>query len=85
MAKRSAMTIRFPPELVERAREVRQPEESLNDLIVAATEREVELRRIAAVHRRIKQLHDEIEARTGIQPSSVPLIRALREGRERRD
>ena len=80
-----ATTIRFPAELLESARKYKQPRESLNDLVVSAVQLELRRRQGLQAHAEIMRLRDQIEARTGVQPSSVPLIRQLREGNGRRD
>jgi len=54
-------------------------------LIVEAIAREVRRRRSLAAHQRIVARSAEVEAKTGIQPSSVDLIRQLRAGEGRRD
>jgi hypothetical protein len=80
MESREALTIRFPPKLLARAREVKSDGESLNELVVSAVEREVERRRGLRAYEEIRRVRAEIEARTGLQPDSTPLIRSLREG-----
>jgi hypothetical protein len=83
-APREAITIRLPPELLADAKKVKCSHESLNDLMVDAVEREVRRRQGMAALAAIDELRKKIKARTGVQPSSVPLIRALREGDESR-
>ena len=58
-------------------------QESLNDFIVAAVEREVRYRQGLAAHADIVRVRERVRARTGPHPDPVPLIRALREGEER--
>jgi hypothetical protein len=84
MDRRQAMTVRFPETLLREARAVRASPESLNDLVVAALEREVRRRRAEAALARLRQVREQVYARTGPQPDPVPLIRALREGEDRR-
>ncbi|HEY7067374.1 MAG TPA: hypothetical protein VII06_38300 [Chloroflexota bacterium] len=43
------------------------------------------VRRAEAVLARLRQVRERVYARIGPQPDSVPLIRALREGKGRRD
>ncbi|MBI4491460.1 MAG: hypothetical protein HY690_01550 [Chloroflexi bacterium] len=83
--QREALTIRFPIEVLARARGVKEDRESLNDLVVGAVEREVRRREVLRVLAEIDRIREQIVARTGLQPSSVPLIRELREGIGRRD
>lgn len=80
MIQREAVTIRLPNDLLCKAKEAKKEGESLNNLVVSALEREVRRRQTAKTLDEIRQLREEIMARTGLQPSCVPLIRALREG-----
>jgi hypothetical protein len=84
MKRRQAMSVRFPPEVLEEARGVLSPGESLNELVVGVVEREVRRRKGLAALAEIDRVRERVRARVGVQPSSVPLIRALREGKERR-
>ncbi|WP_414751976.1 YlcI/YnfO family protein [Anabaena sp. CCY 9910] len=83
--KREALTIRFPVELLTKARKLKGSNESLNDLVVEALEFEVRRRRGWAAHQRILARSATIKAKTGTQPSSTEMIRSLREGEGRRD
>ncbi|MBK1987693.1 hypothetical protein A0J48_009115 [Sphaerospermopsis aphanizomenoides BCCUSP55] len=83
--EREALTIRFPSELLAKARKIKESSESLNDLIVEALEREVRRRRGWAAHQRIIARSEAIRARTGTQATSTDIIRSLREGEGRRD
>jgi hypothetical protein len=76
--------VRFPETLLTEARAVTTRPESLNDLVVAAVDREVRRRRAEAALARLRQVRERVYARTGPQPDPVPLIRALREGDDRR-
>ncbi|MBI2939767.1 MAG: hypothetical protein HYY04_04950 [Chloroflexi bacterium] len=84
MENREAITIRFPTGLLTSAREVKAARESLNDLVVEAVHREIRRRQGLDAHTSIVQLREQIRARTGPHPDAGPLIRALREGDERR-
>lgn len=84
MEPRQAVTIRFPAELLDRARTVRGGAESFNDLVVESLEKEVRRRQGLVVLGEIRCLREQIKAESGIHPDSVPLIRALREGEGRR-
>ena len=83
--EREALTIRIPADLLEQARQFREGSESFNEMVVQALAREVRRRRALAAHQRIVALSAEVEAKTGIQSSSVDLIRQLRAGEGRRD
>jgi len=59
--------------------------DSVNYMVVEAIAREVRRRRSLAAHQRIVARSAEVEAKTGIQSSSVDLIRQLRADEGRRD
>ncbi|MBD2387658.1 YlcI/YnfO family protein [Cylindrospermum sp. FACHB-282] len=81
--EREAVTVRIPADLLQQARQFREGSESFNEMIVEAIAREVRRRRSLAAHQRIVARSAEVEAATGIQSSSVELIRQLRAGEER--
>ncbi|GAB4193798.1 MAG: YlcI/YnfO family protein [Coleofasciculaceae cyanobacterium] len=83
--KREAVTIRISADLLEQARQFREGSESFNEMVVEAIAREVRRRRSLAAHQRIELRSAEVEAKIGIQSSSVDLIRQLRAGEGRRD
>ena len=83
--EREAVTVRIPADLLQQAKQFREGSESFNEMIVEAIAREVRRRRSLAAHQRIVARSAEVEAKTGIQPSSVDLIRQLRGGEGRRD
>ena len=92
--EREAVTIRIPADLLEQARQFREGSESFNEMVVEAIcasqqrfaiTREVRGRRSLAAHQRIVARSAQVEAKTGIQSSSVDLIRQLRAGEGRRD
>ncbi len=85
MSDPSAQTIRFPAGVLSEAREVKAREESMNDFVVNAVIREVRRRRGLRAFAEIRRLRDDVKARRGLHPSSVTLIRALREGEGRHD
>jgi hypothetical protein len=66
-----------------KAKQFREGGESFNEMVVDAIAREVKRRRSLAAHQRIVARSAEVETKTGIQQSSVELIRQLRtnEGR----
>lgn len=81
MEERESLTVRFPTHLLSQLRLHKSQDESLNDVIIKAIEREVRYRRSWAAHQRIVARCEQIRQKTGIQPSSVDLIRQLREGK----
>jgi hypothetical protein len=83
--EREAVTIRFPSDLLTKARSLKKGNESFNDLVVDAVEREVRRRKGWAAHQRIVARSESVKTKTGIQPTSTDLIRSLREGEGRRD
>lgn len=83
--KKEAITIRIPTDLLEQAKHFREGGESFNEMVVDAIAREVKRRRSLAAHQRIVARSAEVEAKTGIQQSSVELIRQLRTNEGRRD
>jgi hypothetical protein len=83
--EREAVTVRIPADLLQQAKQFREGSESFNEMIVEAIAREVRRRRSLAAHQRIVARSAEVEAKTGIQPSSVDLICQLRAGEGRRD
>ncbi len=83
--EREAVTVRIPADLLQQAKQFREGSESFNELIVEAIAHEVRRRRSLAAHQRIVARSAEVEAKTGIQQSSVDLIRQLRAGEGRRD
>jgi hypothetical protein len=92
--EREAVTIRIPADLLEQARQFREGSESFNEMVVEAIcasqqrfaiTREVRGRRSLAAHQRIVARSAQVEAKTGIQSSSVDLIRQLRADEGRRD
>lgn len=85
MERREALTIRFPLNILEGARETKSEGESLNDLIVKAVEHEIRRRKSMDAHEGIMRIREQIRARNAVLTDSVPLIRAMREGEGRRD
>ncbi|NMG18741.1 YlcI/YnfO family protein [Brasilonema bromeliae] len=83
--EREAVTIRFPSDLLAKARSLKEGNESLNDLVVEAVEQEVRRRRGWAAHQRIIARSEAVKAKTGIQSASTELIRSLRESEDRCD
>ena len=82
---RVAVTVRFPRELMERARALENGGGSFNDLVVKALEREVRMRHAREVGKRIDELRERTRREFGLLSDSTPVIRQLREGIGRRD
>lgn len=85
VAQRDAMTVRFPPELLDETREFRKEGESLNQFIVTAVANEVKYRRGKRAIENINEIRERVRAVSGNHPDATPLIRELREGIGRRD
>lgn len=85
MNEREAITVRISPELLQKAREVREDRESLNDVVIAAIDREVRRRQGLRAYESIQRLRAQIEEETGPQPLSGTVLRSLRDGAGRRD
>jgi hypothetical protein len=83
--EKEAVTIRFPSDLLQKAKQLKESGESFNELVIEALEREVKRRKGIATHHRILARRQEIKAKTGVQPNSTALIRSLREGKGRRE
>jgi len=69
--EKEAVTIRIPADLLAQAKQFREGNESFNEMVVDAKAREVRRRRSLAAHQRIVARSAEVEAKTGIQSSSV--------------
>jgi predicted CopG family antitoxin len=78
--EREAVTIRFPADLLAKAKSLKEGEESFNDLVIEAVEQEVRRRKAWAAHQRIIARSEAVKAKTGIQSASTDLIRNLRKG-----
>lgn len=83
--EREALTIRFPAKLLEKIRALKRDNESLNDLVVEALEKEMKWRSAWLAHEQIQTIREQVKQRTGVHPDATPLIRQLREGEDRRD
>lgn len=81
--KREAVTIKFPADLVQKAKQLKTDSDSFNELVVEALEKEVKRRRASKAHETILEIREQVKKRTGIHPDPVFLIRQLREGEER--
>ncbi len=80
---RDQFTIRAPKDLLDRVREEAAAYgDSMNDLVLAAVQKEVSMRQQL---RLLDQIEHERKAmaKRGIQPDSTPLIRDIRTGSER--
>lgn len=85
MEEREALTVRFPTGLLAQVKKHKLQDESLNDLVIKALEREVRYRQGLAAHQRIVARREKIREKTGTQANSTDLIRQFREGSERYD
>ncbi len=81
MEQRDAVTIRFPINLLSKARQIKSGRESLNEFVVEAVDREVRRRTGLQAFEEIVRLREQIKDQMGLQPDSGPLIRAMREGK----
>jgi predicted CopG family antitoxin len=81
MSARKALTIRIADDVLRTARELKDERESLNDFVAEAIEREIRRRRGLQAVQSIRELQEDAT----LQPDSTALIRAMREGDERRD
>lgn len=78
--ERDQFTIRVPKELLDRVREEAAAYgDSMNDLVLAAVQKEVSMRQQLRLLDQIEQERLRMEKR-GLQPDSTPLIRQLRMG-----
>lgn len=83
MNERQVLTVRMPIDLLEGLKAVKHDDESLNDLLCRAAERELRRRKTEAVIARTVERREQIRARTGTHPDMTPWIRAMREGNPR--
>lgn len=82
--ERDQFTVRAPKELLDKVREEAEAcGNSMNDLIVAAVEKEVLMRQQLRLLDQIDQERRAMEKR-GTQPDSTPMVRQIRAGSERR-
>lgn len=80
MSEREQFTIRLPKELLDKVREESAVYgNSMNDLVVAAVEKEVQSRARLRLLEEIEERRREMAVR-GLQPDSTVLIRELRMG-----
>ncbi len=85
MEQRDVLTVRFPKDVLARAKALKEEKESLNDLVVNAVDRELRRRQGFRAHQEIVRIAKRIREEHGLLPDSVPMIRALREGEGRRE
>ncbi len=74
-----SLSIHIPQELLESAQRLSSPDETLNDVVILALDREVRRRKGLAAHQKILALNKELPT----QPDHTELIRELREGEGR--
>jgi hypothetical protein len=83
--ERDQFTFRAPKQLLDRVREEAVAYgDSMNDLVVAAVQREVSMRQQLRLLDQIVQERRTIQER-GIQPDSTPMVRQIRAGSERHE
>lgn len=85
MGDREALTVRFPLDLLARARSLKTTGESLNDLVIAAVEREVRRRQGLDAFADILRIREEVRRKSEPQASSADYVRVLRAGDNRWD
>ncbi|AFZ31040.1 hypothetical protein Glo7428_2534 [Gloeocapsa sp. PCC 7428] len=85
MEERESLTVRFPVGLLTQLKLHKSQDESLNDAVIKALEREIRYCKGLAAHHKIVARCESIRRRTGTQQSPVILIRQLREGDGRDD
>ena len=78
--EQESVTIAIPTDLLEQVRRLRGEQESFEEMVIGAIAKEVRRRRGLAAHERIVARSAAVEAVSGVQSSSVELIRQLREG-----
>ena len=78
--ERIAVTVRFPKEIVEKAKALRNGGASFNDLVVSALEAELRRRDWQETLKRIDERAERILRERGPLSDSSQLIRDLREG-----
>jgi hypothetical protein len=83
MEARTAITVRMPHEMMQEAKELKEEQESRNQLIIDALSKELRRRCGLKALESIRRTREKIRRKYGVHPSSVPFIRALREGTER--
>lgn len=83
--ERIAVTVRFPRELIARAKALKNGAGSFNDLVVSAVEAELQRRDWQQTLKRIDDRAERILRERGPLSDSRQLIRDLREGIGRRD
>ncbi|MGL5195165.1 MAG: YlcI/YnfO family protein [Chroococcales cyanobacterium] len=70
-----SVSLHIPQELLESAQRLSSPDETLNDVVILALDREVRRRKGLAAHQKIIALNKELPP----QPDDTELIRQLRE------
>lgn len=78
---REAMTVRIPADLLAEVRRLKSERESLNSVVIDALTHELRRRRGLKAVDEIERLAEEGRKRHGVLPSSVDLIREMREER----
>ena len=77
-----SVTIRFPADLFQQAKQIKEDNKSFNELVVEALDKEIKRRKTMEAHQTILRLRKQVKQRTGVHPNPISLIRQLREGDE---
>jgi predicted CopG family antitoxin len=77
--KIQSVTIRFPADLVQKAKQMKEDNKSFNELVVEALDKEVKRRKMMDAHQTILRVRSQVKQRTGVHPDPATLIRQLRE------
>ncbi len=73
-----SVTLNIPQKLLGNAQRLSSPDETLNDVVILALDREVRRRKGLAANQKILALNKELPP----QPDDTELIRQLREGKD---
>jgi hypothetical protein len=76
-----SISLNIPQELLESAQRLSSPEETLNDVVILALDREMRCRKGLAAHQKILALNKELPP----QPDDTELIRQIRKGEGRNE
>ncbi|MCT7960905.1 hypothetical protein NG799_12180 [Laspinema sp. D1] len=76
-----SVSIHIPQKLLESAQRLSSPDETLNDVVILALDREVRRRKGLAAHQKILALNKELPP----QPDDTEVINQIRESEGRED
>jgi hypothetical protein len=74
-----SVTIHFPTDLVQKAKQIKKDDQFFNDLVVEALDKEIKRRKKMDAHQTILRVRNQVKQRTGLHPDPTSLIRQLRE------